>query len=237
MTTTPAHVRIRNDLLQEIESGAFADDERLPSEVELAARYGVTRMTLRQALSALVNDGMLVRRRGVGTFVVQDAAKRRNMSRLTGFTEDMRNDGRVVETRMLTQQIEPSSTEIAKSLQLPTGAHVIHVGRLRIVDGEPVIVQRSWIPYDRCPDLWNEPLVDDSLYTTLHDRYGIQLRRADQRIRALAATEEPATLLEVPVGTPLLRVERVTFDAGNVAVEFARSWTRPAFEIAMHIEQ
>jgi DNA-binding GntR family transcriptional regulator len=237
MTATPTHVRIRNDLLQEIESGAFTVDKRLPGEVELAERYGVTRMTVRQALATLVNDGMLVRRRGVGTFIVQGAAKRRNMSRLTGFMEDMRNDGRDVRTRIFTQQIEPPSAELASSLQLTRGVHVIHVARLRSVDGEPVVVQHSWVPYDRAPGLWNEPLVDDSLYATLRERYGIRLRRADQRIGAEAASGEPAELLELPVGAPLLRVERLTFDAGNVPVEFARSWTRPGFEIAMHIEQ
>lgn len=237
MVATPAHVRIRTDLLQEIESGAFGVDQRLPSEVELAERYGVTRMTVRQALMALVNDGMLVRRRGVGTFVAMGAAKRRNMSRLTGFMEEMRSDGREVQTRMLVQQIEPPTDGLGTSLQLASGAHVVHVARLRMVDGEPVIVQHSWVPYDRAPELWNEPLVDDSLYATLRERYGIQLRRADQRIGAVAANSELASLLELRTGAPLLRIERVAFDAGNVPVEFARSWTRPGFEIAMHIEQ
>ncbi len=237
MATTPTHMRIRNDLLREIESGAFDGLKRLPGEAELAERYGVARMTVRQALTGLVNEGMLVRRRGVGTFVAQNAAKRRNMSRLTGFTEDVRNDGRAVETRMLTQRIEPPSAEVAGVLELASGALVVHVARLRIVDGEPVIIQRSWVPYDRCPELWNEPLAEGSLYATLRGRYGIELRRADQRIAAESATKEQAGLLEVPVRAPLLRVERVTFDNGNVPVEFARSWTRPGFEIAMHIEQ
>lgn len=237
MVPTPAHVRIRNDLLQEIESGAFNVDQRLPGEVDLAERYGVTRMTVRQALTALVNDGLLVRRRGVGTFIAQGAAKRRNMSRLTGFMEEMRNDGREVQTRMLAQQIEPPTDGLGVSLQLGRGAHVVHLARLRIVDAQPVIVQHSWVPYDRAPGLWNEPLVDDSLYATLRQRYGIQLRRADQRIGAEAANRELASLLELRAGSPLLRIERVAFDAGNVPVEFARSWTRPGFEIAMHIEQ
>lgn len=237
MVTIPAHLRIRNDLMREIESGAVGGLQRLPGELELAERYGVTRMTVRQALTALVNEGMLVRRRGVGTFVAQNAAKRRNMSRLTGFTEDARNDGRALKTQMLSQQIEPSTAELASALELAAGALVVHVSRLRIVDREPVIIQLSWVPYDRCPDLWNEPLIDGSLYATLRRRYGIELRRADQRIAAESATKEQATLLDVSVHAPLLRVERVTFDSGNVPVEFARSWTRPGFEIAMHIEQ
>src|SRR4051794_5894871 len=101
MATVPAHKRIRDDLAAEIESGALSARDRLPGESDLAARYGVTRMTVRQALSNLVAEGLLVRRRGVGTFVADNAAQRRKMSRLTGFSEDMRNRGRAIETRML----------------------------------------------------------------------------------------------------------------------------------------
>jgi GntR family transcriptional regulator len=238
MATVPAHKRIRDDLVAEIESGVLSARDRLPGEVDLAARYGVTRMTVRQALTNLVNDGLLVRRRGVGTFVAENAAQRRNMSRLTGFTEDMRSSGRSVETRMVAQRIIPASADVAEALQLAApGLHVTHVGRLRVVDGTPVIIQHSWVPYDLCPDLWSEPLVDDSLYATLRNKYDIVLRRADQRIAAVSAGREHAALLEVPARAPLLRVERVTLDDRNVPVELARSWMRPGFEIATHIER
>jgi GntR family transcriptional regulator len=237
MATVPAHKRIRDDLVAEIESGGLSARDRLPGEVDLAARYGVTRMTVRQALNNLVNDGLLVRRRGVGTFVAENAAQRRNMSRLTGFSEDMRSGGREVETRMLAQRIIPVPEDIAGSLQLTPGTHVTHVARLRLVDGTPVIVQHSWVPYDLCPALWEEPLVDDSLYATLRSRYDIALRRADQRLAAVSATSELAALLELPARAPLLRVEQVTLDDRNVPVELARSWMRPGFEIATHIER
>ena len=118
-----------------------------------------------------------------------------------------------------------------------SGAHVTHVARLRVVDGTPVIVQHSWVPYELCPELWSEPLTDDSLYATLRTRYDIVLRRADQRIAAVSATREHAALLDVPTRAPLLRVERVTLDDRNVPVELARSWMRPGFEIATHIER
>jgi GntR family transcriptional regulator len=237
MATVPAHKRIRDDLVAEIESGALGGRERLPGEVELAARYGVTRMTVRQALNGLVNDGLLIRRRGVGTFVAHNAAQLRNMSRLTGFTEDMRSGGRSVETRMLAQRIIPASGDVAEALDLSGVVHVTHVGRLRIVDGTPVIIQHSWVPYELCPDLWGEPLTDDSLYATLRERYSIVLRRADQRFTAVPASREHASLLEVPARAPLLRVERLTLNESNVPVEFARSWTRSGFEIATHIER
>jgi GntR family transcriptional regulator len=237
MATVPAHKRIRDDLVAEIESGALGGRERLPGEVALAARYGVTRMTVRQALNGLVNDGLLVRRRGVGTFVAENAAQRRNMSRLTGFTEDMRSSGRSAETRMLAQRIIPAPADIAEALELSVGVHVTHVGRLRVIDGTPVIIQHSWVPYELCADLWGEPLTDDSLYATLRTRYGIVLRRADQRFTAVSAGREHASLLGVPLRAPLLRVERLTLDESNLPVEFARSWTRPGFEIATHIER
>jgi GntR family transcriptional regulator len=84
-----AHQKIRNKLVTEIESGSLSSGDRLPGETQLASRFGVTRMTLRQALAAMVNDGLLVRRQDADTFVAENAARRRNMSRLTGFSEDM----------------------------------------------------------------------------------------------------------------------------------------------------
>lgn len=233
----PAHSRIRDDLLKGIESGALAGSQRLPGETELAQRYGVTRMTVRQAMTSLVNDGLVVRRRGVGTFVARNAAQRRNMSRLTGFTEDMVGDGRQVDSRVIAQRIEPVEPELADTLELGADTFVVFIERVRSVDGIPVILQRSWIPNHRCPDLWQEELIDGSLYATLRDRYGIDLRRADQRLAAVTASAELAQPLDVAEGAPLLRVERLTFDPANEPVEFARSWTRPGFEIGMHIER
>lgn len=230
-------MRIRSDLVNDIDSGVLEASQRLPGEADLAVKYGVTRMTVRQAMTSLVNEGLVVRRRGVGTFVARNAAQRRNMSRLTGFTEDMTSAGRVVETRVLVQRIEPASGQLAAELQASDGAFVTFIERVRSVDGTPVIVQRSWIPTQRCPDLWNEDLVDGSLYATLRTRYRIELRRADQRFAAVCATKELAELLEVSIRTPLLRVERLTFDPANEPVEFARSWTRPEFEIGTYIER
>jgi GntR family transcriptional regulator len=235
-SVAPAHERIRNDLAAAIKSGQLAPDDRLPSEAELAARYGVARMTVRQALTGLVNDGLVVRRQGVGTFVV-DHALRRNIGRLSGLTEDMRADGRVVQTRMLAQRIVPAPADVAASLGLAPEAHVIHLARVRIVDDEPMIVQHSWVPYELFPELWSEPLIEDSLYSTLRARYDVTLRRADQRIAAEPATKELALLLAVRPGAPLLRIERVTRDDRNTAIEFARSWTRPGFEVTTSIER
>ncbi|MBB4663846.1 GntR family transcriptional regulator [Conexibacter arvalis] len=237
MASVPAHQQIRDELIAEIESGALGPGARLPGEIALAKRFGVTRMTLRQALAAMVNDGMLVRRQGVGTFVAQDAARRRNMTRLTGFREDMRNEGRPVETRMLAQEIRPATAEVATPLGLEEGAHVTLVERLRLVGGEPVVIQRSWIPYERCPELWREPLVEGSLYATLQTRWAVELRRADQSFSAVEASSEQAALLDVAPGAPLLQVERLTLDDANVPVEVAQSWMRPGFGITTHIER
>jgi GntR family transcriptional regulator len=237
MATIPAHQRIRDELIGEIESGALAPGDRLPGEVELARRFGVTRMTLRQALAAMAGDGLLVRRHGVGTFIALDAARRRNMTRLTGFAEDMHAEGQEVETRMLAQEAVVADADLAAKLGVEEGAEVALVARLRVVGGDPVVLQRSWVPLARCPQLVDEPLVDGSLYATLQTRWGVELRRADQSFSAEEAGEEQARLLEVPLGAPLLRVQRLTLDERNVPVEAARSWMRPGFEITTHIER
>jgi GntR family transcriptional regulator len=232
--TIPAHQKIREALVSEIEAGQLDGGAKLPGENQLAERFGVTRMTVRQALAGMVNDGMLVRRQGVGTFVVENAAKRRNMTRLTSFAEDMADAGPIA-TEVLARQIVPAPVRVAAGLEVAEGEYVTYYARLRSADG-PIIVQYSWVRLDACPDLWTVPLVDGSLYATLR-AHGVELRRAEQRVAAEPAAEEHARLLQIPDGTPLLRIERVSRDARNLPVEFARSWMRPGFEITTHIER
>jgi GntR family transcriptional regulator len=233
--TIPAHQQIREALVSEIEAGLLDGGARLPGENQLATRFGVTRMTVRQALTGMVNDGMLVRRQGAGTFVVENAAKRRNMTRLTSFAEDMAEAGPIT-TEVLSRQIVPAPVRVAKGLEVAEGEHVTHYARLRSADGQPMTVQYSWVRLDAFPDLWTVPLIDGSLYATLREQ-GVELRSAEQRVAAEPATEERARLLGIPEGTPVLRVERVARDGRNLPVEFARSWMRPGVEITTHIER
>lgn len=232
-----AYERISEDLTERIESGEMTPGDRLPGEHDLAARYGVTRMTVRHALSSLVERGLIYRRHGVGTFVADPSRRRRSLNRLTSFSEDMAAGSREFATKLLQKDVRVADADVAATLELSDGAEVIYISRLRVVDGCPSAVQNSWVPYGRCPALARQDLIEDSLYTTLERTCDVTLKYADQHIRAVAADDPEASALQVEVGSPLLRTERITRDDRDVAVELARSWTRSEFELVTRLER
>jgi GntR family transcriptional regulator len=237
MRNLPAYRRIYEDLAARIRSGELQPDSRLPGDLELAERYGVARMTVRQAVAGLVDQSLVERKHGVGTFVAGDSAGRRSLNRLTSFSEDMRGSGQELATEILSQATITPTPEIAKGLALGKGAQVVFVARVRIVGGTPRSMHHSYLPYGEFPSLDREPLVHGSLYKTLEQVYDVRPRRADQRIRAVAATRDVAKRLEVPVRSPVLQTERLTIDERNIRIEFARSWMRPDLELTIHLER
>lgn len=232
-----AYERISEDISERIESGEMSPGERLPAENDLASRYGVTRMTVRHALSSLVDRGLIYRRHGVGTFVADPSRRRRSLNRLTSFTEDMEAGSRKVETTTRIKEVLVPEAEVLTALGLGDGAEAIYFSRLRTVDGCPSALQNSWVPLGRCPALARQELIEDSLYKTLERSCDVVLKYADQHITAVAAGDEQAKALDVPVGSPLLRTERITRDDRDVAVELALSWTRPEFELVTRLER
>jgi len=232
----PVHLSIRDDLRMRLSAGEWAAGERLPSETELAARYGVARMTIRQAVGALATEGAIIRRQGLGTFAA-DGRPTRTADLLLSFTEEMRRQGRQVETRLINAAVEQPPPAAREGLQLGPSAAAVTVRRVRLVDGCPVVVQNSWLPYARFAGLDADPLLDGSLYAMLEARYGVQIMRARQAITAAVAGEADGTALGLQPGEPVLRITRTTFDSSNLIIEFAMSATRPGYSIETIMER
>lgn len=235
MGNVPAHRRIYEDIASQIHSGTLAPEARLLGESVLAEQYGVSRMTVRQAIGRLAEESLVVRHQGVGTFVSREPTGRRSLNRLTSFTEDI--GGGEVATRILVQAVVDPSDEVARGLDLGNGARVIHIGRVRSIAGKNLSVHHSFLPYGKFPLLAREPLHGGSLYRTLREMFGVELRRAHQRIKAVAAAPEIAANLDIAEGSPVLWTERLTFGEGDERVEFARSWARPDIELTVHLER
>ena len=234
--TKPVHVSIRDDLRLRITAGEWAAGDRLPSETDLAARYGVARMTVRQAIGALAGEGVVVRRQGLGTFAAERLPTRR-VGALLSFTEEMRSQGRDVETKLIKAAVEQPPDQVREALQLAAYAAAVTVQRVRIVDDYPIVVQSSWLPYAQFAGLDAEPLLKGSLYAAIEGRYGIRIMRARQVFAATAAGEPEAVLLELQPGSPVLRITRTTYDGANCPVEFAMSTMRPGAPIETMMER
>ena len=234
--TKPVHVSIRDDLRMRITVGEWAAGGRLPSETDLAARYGVARMTIRQAIGALAGEGIVVRRQGLGTFAAERLPTRQ-VGALLSFTEEMRSQGRDVETTLIKAAVEQPPDLAREALQLAACAAAVTIQRVRIVDDCPLVVQYSWLPCSRFAGLDAKPLITGSLYATIEGRYGVRIMRARQVFTAAAACEPEARLLELEPGSPVLRITRTTYDGANRPVEFAMSAMRPGTPIETMMER
>jgi GntR family transcriptional regulator len=195
--------------------------ERLPSDAELCAEFGVSRMTARNAMDRLTEDGLIAREPGRGSFVAEPPAHRR-ANRLMTFTQEMRRAGRVPSSQMLTRFIRPSTPTEAASLGIPARQPIVHLRRLRQADGGPIALE-STVLIVACADaVMTADLANGSLHETL-GRAGIVLRRGTGTIGAAAATAEDARLLAMRQGDPLLVEQRVIVDAHGRRVEATES--------------
>lgn len=212
-------------LRKELVRGTWKPGERMPSEAELIAIYGVSRITVRQAFDLLVNDGLVYRRRGSGTFVTAPPIEL-GLNRIISFTEDMQRRGMHPETQLLATRLEPAADEIAFKLDIEPGAELAVVERLRLADGVPMSIERSSLIHRLCPGVLDGDYAHTSLHTALLERYGIRLARANQAIRVTAADAALAGKLSVPVGAPMFYIERVSFGPAGIPVEYLETCQR-----------
>jgi GntR family transcriptional regulator len=233
----PAHLSIRDDLRIRITGGEWPAGQRLPSETDLAAWYGVARMTIRQAIGALASEGVLVRRQGLGTF----AAERRSAHSdwLQSYSEEMWGHAHDIRRKLVRSAVEVPPAPVRQALQLGDHTNAILVRRLRIVDNCPTEVKNSWLPYTRFAGLDSDPALDcpGSLYAMIEERYGARVARARQTLTAARAAEADAKLLGLQPGDPVLQVVRTSFDSSNLAIEYAVSTTRPGYLVETILER
>jgi GntR family transcriptional regulator len=207
--------------------------DRLPSDTELCAEFGVSRMTARNAMQRLAEDGLIDRQPGRGSFVADPPAHRR-ANRLMTFTQEMLRRGRVPTSRMLTRVIRPSTEDEAVSLGIPVRQPIVHVRRLRLADDEPIAVENAVLVRDCAQAVMTADLVRGSLHETLA-RAGFGLRRGTGTIAAAAATAEEARLLGIRSGDPLLVEQRVIVDGHGRRIESTGS-VYPADRYALDVQ-
>jgi len=221
----PMYYQIMSQLREKIAEGEYPVNSTLPPERELVETYQVSRMTIRQALTELVNEGILVRRKGIGTFVAPPKLEQKLHS-LTSFTEDMAQRGMKAGSRIISFKETLPDPTIIKTLGVSAGEKVFEFVRLRLADEEPMALETTTLIAAICPGLQREDLEDQSLYMVLTDRWGIQLEYATQSLEPILAPLYEAMLLHVASGAPLLYMHRVTYDQNGLAFEHVKSFYR-----------
>jgi GntR family transcriptional regulator len=216
--------RPKGEQLREILEGYIASLEpgtMLPSERVLADRFEVARMTVRNELERLAAAGIIYRLQGRGTFVAE--AKIMHSETLSSFTEDMRARGMEAGSAVLAQELVPATEIVASNLELAPAATVVLIERVRTADGEPMAIERAFLPAARFPGLERVNVEGVSLYEVLRDRFGVAVHHADQRTSVVDLDADEAALLHVNVGLPAFLIQRVTRAADDSVIEYVRS--------------
>lgn len=216
MSPVPLYHQLARQLEGAVENGRLPKGEFLGNEIELAEVWRVSRPTVRRAIQELVDNGLLMRRRGIGTQVVNDQVRRK--VKLSSLFDDLREQGRAPTTRVLVLERVPATRDVAETLELAAGTDVIHIERCRSAGSIRLAILRNWLPADIVGDISAEALENGGLYQLLRQR-GIRPHYATQRIGAVVASPAEAKTLDLAVGAPLLTMRRVMQSDSGVPVE------------------
>jgi len=221
-TYSPLYRQIKALLLKSLDQGEWKPGEVIPSEMELAARFEVSQGTVRKAIDELAAENLLIRRQGKGTFVAthHEANVRFRFLRLAPDAgQAMRS-----ESRVLSCIRDKAPADVAALLALPVGDEVVNLKRLLLFQGAPTIAEDIWLPGSAFEGLTQSSLPQPMgpLYAYLESEYGVSMVRAEEKIKAVTASEDQARILEITPGSPLLFVERISFTYHNRPMEVRR---------------
>ncbi|MDB5803312.1 MAG: GntR family transcriptional regulator [Betaproteobacteria bacterium] len=218
-TFSPLYQQIKGLITQGLESGQWKPGDMIPSEIELAGRFGVSQGTVRKAVDELAAEHLLVRRQGKGTFVASHTEPRTQF-RFLRLTPNQ-GEPRYPESTILECKRARAPADVSRALELKAGEPVITIKRVLAFDGVPCVLDELWLPGGLFKGLTAERLTESKapLYSLFESEFGTKMIRADEQVRAVAAAPADARLLRVAPGSPLLSVERLTYTYGDKPVE------------------
>ncbi|ANU12044.1 GntR family transcriptional regulator [Planococcus antarcticus DSM 14505] len=220
----PIYIQIEEQLKQQIQQGDFPIGTAIPSERELTERFSVSRMTVRQSITNLVNDGLLYREKGRGTFVASPKVEQ-PLNGLTSFTEDMLARGMTPSNKVIVFEVRDPDADIAADLQLADGDKVYFIERIRFADEKTMAIERTYLPVERFPGLHRD-LLHGSLYAMIEEDQQLKISHATQRMEAGLLKKEDAELLQIQSPAAILMIERISYLDGDLPFEVVRSTYR-----------
>ncbi len=215
----PRYSQLKEIIRERIRRQEWLPGSALPSERAFVEQYGMSRMTVRQALSELVNEGIVYREQGKGTFVNQSPYQAPSI-RLSGFTELVEAQGQQASTQVLSAQMWPADETVATRLRIKHGQLVFRLHRLRFVNGKPLALERAHLSFIGCERLLEEDLEQHSLYRLLERKYGLPLLKAEQEIAVGVLGSEESHYLNVPIGSPAHFAQSLAYTERDQPIEY-----------------
>jgi GntR family transcriptional regulator len=221
----PFHYQVKQQVRELIENGSWQPGTQIPSELELGQRFGVSRPTIRQALQALVNDGLLVRQRGKGTYVCYPKLEQ-PLTSVYSLTQLLTSKGITPQTRILELNAVAAEGRAATQLQVAPGTPLWKLRRLRLANDVPILLDTTWLPAAIWPAFNPDLLQSHSLYEVLARWYGRRAVRAQEALEPIVTDDYESGVLECKTGQAAFLVERTTYDQTGVPVEFTKTVSR-----------
>jgi GntR family transcriptional regulator len=220
----PFYYQLESYIKNQINAGILQPGDNIPSEREYAENYEISRMTVRQAINSLVNEGLLYRKKGSGTFVSNKKIEQ-PLQGLTSFTEDMKKRGMVPTSELVHFEIVPATSFIADELRISEYAPVYEIKRIRLADGEPMALETNYLSANLVKGL-TEEIVNASIYAYIEENLNLRIAHADQMIESIKASSEDAKLLKIKKDHPMLYIQRNTFLQDGTPLELVKSHYR-----------
>jgi GntR family transcriptional regulator len=217
----PLYASVEAEIASDVAGGRLAVGDQLPTEDELIRRFSVSRTTIRKAIENLSTRGVVEIRRGTGTFVAQPKIVQ-EMTELTGFVEDMEALGFNATARVLDHAIVPADENTARHLALNVGAPVMRIRRVRLANGVALSLDETFLPREIGEKIVSNDLEAEPIFTLLEQRYEIPLIEAEYRLEAITASDDVAAALSVDVGSPIFLIERTSYTADNIPVDYEK---------------
>ena len=220
----PLYIQVEEQCIELIKNKTWAVGIKIPTEAQLCKQFGVSRITVRQAMTKLAERGLISKKQGLGTFVCKPKITQR-LHDMYSFSEELKKQGYSVSNDIISFEIISSDEYTAKQLEIKADDLVYELKRLRFADEEPYALEASYIPYDLIPELDINDIKRKGLYNTLTEVGGIVIDNANESFEAVILSKEAGGLLKAGEGFPALRLERVT-RSGNTIYEYCESYVR-----------
>ncbi len=225
LSPIPLYFQLKQILLNKLRNGEIAPGEAIPSERELEEMYGVSRITIRRALSELASEGLISRLPGRGSFVLQPKAQDRSGT-LGGFVDNLIDQGYHVESTILERDVHAATPSIAAKLGIGDEDPILHYVKLILANSEPIALARCFFNLPDQVALSDEDLQLNSIYPLLEEKFGIAIRRGERTIEATLASMAEAQILQINSNAPLLLAELLVFDNRNNPIGFIKTLYR-----------